>query len=67
MLPRSSASKDSTSSAAEHRNHVSRIVLLVNAGQFGKARNQLLSPGIAEPSPEVLQQLRTSTPVDSDQ
>jgi hypothetical protein len=49
---------DSTPSAAEHRKHVSRIVRLVNVGQFGKARSQLLSPGIAEPSPEVLQQLR---------
>ena len=56
------AAMDSTPSAAEHRKHVSRIVRLVNAGQFGKARNQLLSPGIAEPSPEVLQQLRDKHP-----
>jgi hypothetical protein len=55
---------DSTPSAAEllHRKHVSRIVRLVNAGQFGKARNQLFSPGIAEPSLEVLQQLRDKHP-----
>jgi hypothetical protein len=53
---------DSTPSAAEHRKHVSRIVWLVNAGQFGKARNQLSAPGVAEPSLEVLQQLRDKHP-----
>ena len=48
--------------AAKHRKHIARIVRLVNAGQCGKARDQLLSPGIAEPSLEVLQQLRDKHP-----
>ena len=51
-----------TESAAQARKRAARIARLVNLGQFSKARCHLLSPGMAEVSPQVLQQLREKHP-----
>ena len=51
-----------TESAAQARKRAARIARLVNLGQFSKARCHLLSLGMAEVSPPVLQQLREKHP-----
>ena len=47
-----------TESAVQARKRAAKIARRVNLGQFSKARCHLLSPGMAEVSPQVLQQLR---------
>eukprot|EP00976_Prorocentrum_cordatum_P072385 1180692-Prorocentrum_minimum.AAC.1 len=46
------------SSPGLRRKRAARISRLVSAGQFGKARRELLSLGVATSTPEVIQQLR---------
>ena len=48
--------------ASTTRKRAARISRLVSAGQFGKARRELLSPGVATSTPEVVQQLRDKHP-----
>eukprot|EP00959_Pyramimonas_sp_CCMP1952_P390160 8176360-Pyramimonas_sp.AAC.1 len=49
--------------ASTTRKRAARISRLVSAGQYGKARRELLSPNVATSTPEVVQQLRDKHPV----